>query len=1029
MTDIVGSTEHAAEMGDAAWRELVEAHHGMVRAALRTHRGREVDTAGDGFFAVFDGPAAAIAAAAESLERVRDIGLEIRAGVHVGEVEEIAGKVGGLSVPIAARITGLATAGEILVSATVRDLAAGAGFAFEDRGIHPLKGVPGEWHVYAATPAGEPAAPTMPDAETMATRRAAAIRHLGSRPVWVRRPRLFAAVAGLVVVSTVAGGLAVWRPWLPAALPAIAVNAVGVIDAGRNEIIGALDIGTRPGGIALHDGEAWVAGTGSNTVIRIDMATRTVTREIDVGREPTGVAVADGSVWVANRGERTVSRISVATARVVDTVEVGNSPVAIVAGPEAVWVAMQGDSTVVRIDPATGASSDAIPVPGGPVGMAIDDEGLWVASADGLSVTRLDPRTGTALAAPIPLAARPSAIAISEGSVLVAGEDGSLTRIDSGSARVTSTIDVGGSPAGLAVDAEDIWIADRDGSVHRLSASSPSAQARRVATTSSPEALALAGGELWVTTGASPSTHRGGILRVLFTGYDGLDPTGVPLHNAAALQADGLVGYRRVGGSAGSTLLPDLATGLPRPTDGGRTYTFQLRPDLVYSDGRPVRASDFRRAFERSFQVGDAFGAPGGFLFSAIEGAEACVQPNLEPVSRCDLSRGVEFDDPSGRVTFHLSRPDPDFLHKLAMPPAFPAPEGVPMNTPVEGAFPGTGPYVVDTVTESEIRFVRNPNFSVWDRDVRPDGYADEIIFEILGPDPSPDARMRRIIAGEADHTPLRGPLRPPPDTLAEISRRYAGQVHFGGSLLTFVLLDPTEPPFDRPEVRQALAMAVDRAAIAEAYGGSPAIRVTCQLLPPGWPGHVSYCPYTADPDPGGSWRGPDLDRAQRLVESSGTKGMHVIVGPTRIQNAAARDEVARTLEALGYRVTIDEEQDDDVISAALIEGRITVGVFELVPDILAPSTWFADFTCPPGAEPGLACDEEVDALFNAALELQDTDLAAAGLAWADVERAVVDDARWIPLLHAGGDFVSERVGNVQFHPAYLLLHDQVWVR
>ncbi|MGI8830802.1 MAG: adenylate/guanylate cyclase domain-containing protein [Candidatus Limnocylindria bacterium] len=159
MTDIVGSTEHAAELGDRGWRDLVQLHHEVVRRALRRHTGREVDTAGDGFFAVFDAPAAAVECAMEIVARVKELGIEIRAGVHVGEVEQVAGKVGGLSVPIAARITGLAGPGEVLVSNTVRDLAAGSGLRFDDRGRHQLKGVPGDWQVSAVLPAtADPAA-------------------------------------------------------------------------------------------------------------------------------------------------------------------------------------------------------------------------------------------------------------------------------------------------------------------------------------------------------------------------------------------------------------------------------------------------------------------------------------------------------------------------------------------------------------------------------------------------------------------------------------------------------------------------------------------------------------------------------------------------------------------------------------------------------------------------------------------------------------------------------------------------------
>jgi len=147
-TDIVGSTAKAAELGDKGWGNLVERHHGIVRALLGRFRGTEVDTAGDGFFATFDGPARAVRCAEAIAEAVTDVGLEIRAGVHTGEVEMIAGKVGGIAVNIGARVGALARASEVLVSQTVRDLVSGSGLAFEDAGEHELKGVPDRWHLY-----------------------------------------------------------------------------------------------------------------------------------------------------------------------------------------------------------------------------------------------------------------------------------------------------------------------------------------------------------------------------------------------------------------------------------------------------------------------------------------------------------------------------------------------------------------------------------------------------------------------------------------------------------------------------------------------------------------------------------------------------------------------------------------------------------------------------------------------------------------------------------------------------------------
>jgi class 3 adenylate cyclase len=147
-TDIVGSTSIASSSGDAAWRDLVERHHQAVRGALARHRGVEMDTAGDGFFATFDGPARAIRCALTIVDAVRELGIEVRAGVHIGELQDIDGKAGGIAVTIGARVMSLAGTGEVLVSQTVKDLVAGSGVVFEDAGEHELKGVPDRWRLY-----------------------------------------------------------------------------------------------------------------------------------------------------------------------------------------------------------------------------------------------------------------------------------------------------------------------------------------------------------------------------------------------------------------------------------------------------------------------------------------------------------------------------------------------------------------------------------------------------------------------------------------------------------------------------------------------------------------------------------------------------------------------------------------------------------------------------------------------------------------------------------------------------------------
>ena len=152
-TDIVGSTERQAALGDWVWKELAGRHHALVRDALERWRGVEIDTAGDSFYATFDGPARAIRCAQEVTFRVQELGIQVRAGVHTGECTMIDGKIGGIGVAIGARIAASAAASEVLVSQTVKDLVAGSGITFKDAGVHELKGVPERWHLYAALPA------------------------------------------------------------------------------------------------------------------------------------------------------------------------------------------------------------------------------------------------------------------------------------------------------------------------------------------------------------------------------------------------------------------------------------------------------------------------------------------------------------------------------------------------------------------------------------------------------------------------------------------------------------------------------------------------------------------------------------------------------------------------------------------------------------------------------------------------------------------------------------------------------------
>jgi class 3 adenylate cyclase len=204
-TDIVGSTEIAAELGDRRWRDLVQRHHAVVRRELKRAGGKELDTAGDGFFASFERPADAIRCACAISNEVRELGLEIRAGLHLGEAEVLESKVGGIAVNVGARVMGVAKGGEVLVSSTLRDAVAGSGFAFADHGSHRLKGIEGEWRLFEVTSVDGERRSLPLTAEEARTRR----EFTEAVPVRRRRDRIISwSAAGLVVASIVIGLLA-----------------------------------------------------------------------------------------------------------------------------------------------------------------------------------------------------------------------------------------------------------------------------------------------------------------------------------------------------------------------------------------------------------------------------------------------------------------------------------------------------------------------------------------------------------------------------------------------------------------------------------------------------------------------------------------------------------------------------------------------------------------------------------------------------------------------------------------------------
>ena len=453
----------------------------------------------------------------------------------------------------------------------------------------------------------------------------------------------------------------------------------------------------------------------SNTVVRDDIA---------VGNGAGPVTVGEGAVWVGNALDGTVSRVDPERGVETDVVRVGGRPDALAVGAGSIWVTNGDTASVSRIDPRKRVVVQTIPVGNGPRGIAVDGEAVWVANALDGTVSKIAATTGSVTRVEA-VAPGVSSIVASGGAIWVASPPASkVFRIDRESAQVTDTIEMGSSPSALA--------AGTDGTV-------------------------------WAAALPPVSRHRGGTLVVsaYLSGCNCLDPAfawQADAWRALSMLYDGLVAYRKTGGAPGTTLVPDLAVNLPSPTDGGRTYRFQLRRGLTYSDGSPVRASDFRASMERLLRLNGVSVPP---FYSGILGAERC----SAQLGRCDLRKGIEVDDVAGTVTIHLVAPDPDLLAKLALPFAFVLPADAPEpDQPVTdldhfgdiGTYriPGTGPYVAASFDpKHELRLTRNPRFKPFAPDAQPDGYPDQIVIRILG---DGNTQERRSAVGEVEAGMLR---------------------------------------------------------------------------------------------------------------------------------------------------------------------------------------------------------------------------------------------------------------------------------
>lgn len=455
-TDIVGSTDLAGELGDRDWQRVLAAHHTTVRQVLRRFDGREIDTAGDGFFCSFDQPAQGVRAADAILAEAAKIGLALRAGLHTGECERSGTKVSGIAVHIAARVVAEASGGEVFVSSTVRDLVSGSGLSFADRGTRALKGVPGEWHLFAlvrdqaiavgSADAARAALPALADS----TRRR-------------RLELLMGGVAALVIVMVgavaVSGLFGARAPGEPAIAPG--PNTVVALDASSGRIADVRSVPNGPVAVAATTDHVWVAALDAGLVVDLPSAAGASDRSFGRVGRPTGLASGGDQVWVADAFDQTLTLLDAASGDVLSRTDRLLAR-RIAFGLGSAWLTDDIADAVRRLDGQSGDVVAVVPLDSGtfPTGISVGPDAVWVANPGTSTVTRIDPSSSTISQNAIALRYVPESISAGASDVWITSRASDyVMRLDPRTNAVTGSIAVCDQPTAIAADGETAWVA------------------------------------------------------------------------------------------------------------------------------------------------------------------------------------------------------------------------------------------------------------------------------------------------------------------------------------------------------------------------------------------------------------------------------------------------------------------------------------------------------------------------------------------------------------------------------------------
>ena len=476
---------------------------------------------------------------------------------------------------------------------------------------------------------------------------------------------------------------------------------------------------------------------------------------------------------------------------------------------------------------------------------------------------------------------------------------------------------------------------------------------------------------------------------------------------------NGLLTFKKAGGGQQSVIEPDIATAMPVVTDNGRTYTFQVRKNVMFSPpvNRAVRPSDFQYAIERLFHVG----SPGVGFYTNIAGANAYAAHQASHIS------GIVANDKTGTIAFHLVKPDGAFLDDMAIPFAFAVPAGMPykdISTDPQWRV-ATGPYMVKTYTpKQQIVLVRNPNFHQWTA-ASPKGHVNEVDITI---GTTPEQAVNETIDGQLDWYME----AVPPDRFTALRAQYPKQTFlFPRNNVTYFSMNTRKPPFDKLAVRQAVNYAIDRNALVKIFGGQGIPSET--VLPPGF--GSSYQEHHLYPH--------DLAKAKQLIQQAGATGASVQIWTTNADPAPkAAQYLASVLSQIGLNVTGVKAVDDSVYWDTLLtqsgDPQIAFNHFD---QDFPEGEDFIDTTLN-GEHIVNVGNNDVsntnDPTLNAMIDR--TKLMPLGAArnaqWAKIDAYFMQhDAGWAPFLHLEqATFVSPRLHGLIFTGSYFELIPEMWL-